>query len=178
MQSGELFHKFIKAQKATKIVRARKNLLFTFGATKLPYAFLAESAVNEGDIVLRKGTVTVEPPKIIAPSEEVQIEGFDFEESENGMVPVVLNRWVHFPAAKYQNSNTSLDVVTGPIEIAVEEVINKLDQKNDIRTGVISGFENTWGFSILSYVGQMIVKSAPSNIGEYYERFGLDSPGY
>lgn len=177
MHNGDLFQKFIETQRNTRIVRARKNLLYTFGKTSLPYAFLAESVVNEGDIVLRKGTITVEPPKIIAPVDEIKLEGFEFDENEEGMVPVILNRWVNFPAAKYQNSNATLDVVTGPLDSAVEEVINKLDQKNDIKTGVVTGLEKSWGFSVLGYVGHMIVKSAPSNIGEYYERYGFEGPG-
>jgi hypothetical protein len=167
---------FLAVQRATRIVRTRKNLLYTFGSTRLPYRFLAPSAVNEGDVVLRRGTVTVEPPKILAPRNPVEFEGFGIEDEEGaeGMVPVLLNRWVHFPPAKYQNSNASLEVVGGPLEAALERQVNELDRENDIRTGVVLGPEDRWGFSVIGYVGQMVARSAPSNIGEFFERFGFD----
>jgi hypothetical protein len=174
MPDRNMMEAFLDAQRKTHILRTRKNLLYTFGKTNLPYVFLADSAVNEGDIVVRRGEVTVNPPKIIAPgNSDVELEGFGFEALDEGMVPVILNRWVQFPAAKYSNAHGSLDVVGGPIEKATEEVINRLDQSNDIRTGVIHGPEGAWGFSLLGYVGQMIVRSTPSNVGEFFERFGL-----
>jgi hypothetical protein len=49
-----------KALKTTQIIRARAQSLETYSATQLPYIFLAESAVNSGDTVVRRGEVMVE----------------------------------------------------------------------------------------------------------------------
>ncbi|MHC4887131.1 MAG: hypothetical protein ACYTGH_18795 [Planctomycetota bacterium] len=176
MQQQNPVEVFLEAQRQTSILRQRKNLLYTFGATRLPYVFLGESAINQGDIVVRSGEVSVKRPQIIAPGQDVELEGFGFEELEGegaeAMIPVLLNRWVQFPPAKYANTHGTMEVVPGPLERAVENSVNRLDQKHDIRTAVITGNEAMWGFSVLGYVGQMIAKSAPSNIGEYFERFG------
>jgi hypothetical protein len=164
---------FDRSQKNTRIVRKRKNLLYTFGNTKLPYVFLADSTVNEGDIVVRKGEITVNPLKIITMNELPAFEGFQMEGVEDQDMPLILNRCVRFPPATYKNSNSSLDVVPGPLDGVVEDNVNKLDQKNDIRTGVICGLDDLWAFALLEYVGQMVVNSAESNINEYMERRGL-----
>ena len=169
---------FLEAQKRTQVIRARRNALFTFGVTRMPYIFLGDSVVNEGDVVLRRGEVTVAPPRIIAPRDGAEFEGFELGDEGEMAIPVLINRWVKFPPAKYQNSGGAMEVVDGPLEGAVERELNRLDQKSDSRTGILHGPAETWGFSVLGYVGQMIVRSAPSNIGEYFERFGIDGlPG-
>ncbi|MFH0911768.1 MAG: hypothetical protein V1918_09730 [Planctomycetota bacterium] len=177
MQSDNPIEAFAQALRKTRILRARKNLLYTFGSTRLPYFFLAESSVNTGDVVLRRGEVTVERPRICAPHIPLELEGFDFGKLEKGMIPVLINRWVHFPVATYHNANLSLEVMDGPLDAASERVLKGLDRENDIRNGVVLGPEEAWGFSVLGYVGQMIARSAPSNIGEYFERFGLEGDG-
>jgi hypothetical protein len=155
------------------VVRTRRNTLFTFGATRLPYVFLGDAAVNEGDVVLRHGEVTVDPPRILAPRDPVELEGFDLEDEDEGAIPVVLNRWVRFPPAKYQNSSSSMEISEGPLEAVTDRILRRLDDENDSRTGVIQGPSEMWGFSILGYVGQMIVRSAPENVGEFFERMGF-----
>jgi len=56
-----------KALKMTEIVRPRVQPLATFEATQIPYIFLAESLVNHGDTVIRKGEITIDKPSIILP---------------------------------------------------------------------------------------------------------------
>jgi hypothetical protein len=163
----------MEAQRQTEILRTRRNLLYTFGNTRLPYVFLGQSAINEGDVVKRQGEVTVEPPKIVAPGSGAEFAGFGLEELPEGVTPIILNRWVKFPTARYENAGGELEVVTGPLEGAIERTLEELERQNDIRTGVIRGPEDKWGFSLLGYVGQMIVRSTPGNIGEYFEHFGF-----
>lgn len=177
MESEDLIRTFLETQEQTHFVKERRNVLYTFGHTRLPYIFLGDSAVNQGDVVMRCGEVTVEPPSIITPGPDVAFEGFEFEGEAADLLPVLLNRWVRFPAARYQNSAGVLEVVDGPLEAASDRVLESLDSESDIRTGVIQGPEATWGFSIIGYVGRMIVRSAPSNIGEYFERRGRPPQG-
>jgi hypothetical protein len=71
-----------KAIKYTQIVRPRVQPLAVFGDTQMPYVFLAESSVNAGDTVVRKGDVVVEKPAIILPSNLPQFEGLESEEEK------------------------------------------------------------------------------------------------
>ena len=59
------------------------------------------------------------------------------------------------------------------IERAVEKVVNLLDRESNTRTGVFIGPDDLWALCLVHYVGTMIVRSAPSNLGEFIERFGL-----
>ncbi|MBN2712939.1 MAG: hypothetical protein JXR97_11000, partial [Planctomycetes bacterium] len=90
------------AQKST-IVRERKNLLYTFGSTRLPYVCLSESPKNQGDIIVRRGEVTAEPPAIAMPGHELSFEGFDFdhgnEEEGEDVTHVMLARRIQIPPA-------------------------------------------------------------------------------
>ncbi|MBI4711459.1 MAG: hypothetical protein HY767_03240, partial [Candidatus Omnitrophica bacterium] len=74
-----------KALKSTEIIRPRVQPLQTFEATQIPYVFLAESAVNQGDTVVRKGEVTVDKPSIILPPNLPQFEGFEFDKEFSGV---------------------------------------------------------------------------------------------
>ena len=68
-----------KALKTTEITRPRVQPLQTYAVTHLPYVFLAESAVNPGDTVVRQGQVIIEKPALILPSLSPHFEGFEFE---------------------------------------------------------------------------------------------------
>ena len=165
-----MMDKILRARKETKILRMRKNDLFTFGATRLPYVFLADSQANAGDVVVRRGEVTVDRAKILTLSDMPQFEGFELEE---GTVPLLMSRGVHLPAMKYENRDKTLAVEGGPMERAVEKVVNLLDRESNTRTGVFIGPDDLWALCLVHYVGLMIVRSAPSNLGEFIERFGL-----
>jgi hypothetical protein len=51
--------------------------------------------------------------------------------------------------------------------------MERLDDANDIRTGVLTVPEATWNLGVLLYVGQQIARSAPSNVAEHMERHRL-----
>src|SRR3989338_11517731 len=113
-----------KALKTTEITRPRVQPLHTFEATLLPYIFLAESLVNTGDTVVRKGEIRVEKPSIVLPMNMPQFEGFEFEESlhmnEELLKSFFLVRGVSFPSMKYNNKVDSLDVFEGCLPKALE----------------------------------------------------------
>ena len=48
-----------KAIHETRVIRPRLKSLSINSATELPYIFLAESLVNRGDTVVRKGKISV-----------------------------------------------------------------------------------------------------------------------
>lgn len=167
--SESIMEKIARVQRETKLVRTRQHDLFTFGATRLPYVFLAASSVNAGDMIVRRGEVTVGRPQIMTLRDMPQFEGFEFEDDT---VPLLMSRGIQLPAMKYENCHASLQVEPGPMERALEKVVNLLDKESNNRTGVIVGPEDLWALSLVHYVGYMVVRSAPGNFGEYFERFG------
>lgn len=164
------------ARSDTKIVKSRKNLLFTFGPTKLPYVCLADS--KDGCIYMHDGEVTTDKPHIAIPGEEMGFEGFDMEGVEkDGMVPVLIARGVRMPPAKYVNKNEEKRIFRGTIKDAIDSELERLDKNDDIRTAVISAPETVWKLSVLLYVGTQVARSAESNVNEHLERMFLKGDG-
>lgn len=168
----DLQEAFELARNGTEILRARKNLLFTFGATRLPYLCFSEQ--EEGMVAIREGEVTADRPAIAVPGKEWNFEGFEMEGlDEDGMVPVFLQRGVHIPPQAYTHSASGSRVVKGDMRALIDRELDRLESEHDTRTGVIRAPEAVWKMSLLLYVGAQIARSAPSNVAEHFERLRL-----
>jgi len=155
-----------EALKHTEILRVRAQDLETFQTTELPYIFLAESSVNTGDTVVRKGKVLVERPSLILPSP--QFEGFEFSTdwhvSEDAVLNFLLVRGVKFPSLRYRHELSSLDLQAGSLQKAIDVFSEQLKQAEDIRTGLVVGPEDAWQLSILILVGSLVIRSAEGDL--------------
>lgn len=157
-----------KAVKKTEIIRPRVAPLSTYAATQVPYISLSESAVNNGDTVVRRGEVNVERPAILTPFNLPQFDGFDFEKemkiNEDFFKSFLLVRGVQFPAMKFNNRNHSVDVYEGGLSKAIEHHKALLQQSENVHTGLVAGPEDCWQFSILLFVCGQMAKSADGDI--------------
>ena len=164
------------AQADTQFIRVRKNLLYTFGTTRLPYICLSQSLARPGDIIVRRGEVMADKPHIAVPGIDFSFEGFSGEsegmEADDALA-VLLARRISMPPSKYVNKAGAEVLETGPMAAAIERALNRLDSDNDIRTAVISAPEKVWGLSVLLYIGSQVARSAPSNVQEHFERLRL-----
>ncbi|MGD9015138.1 MAG: hypothetical protein PVI33_03855 [Candidatus Omnitrophota bacterium] len=170
-----LEEKWNQALSKTEIIRIRISYLSTFDATALPYIFLAESVVNLGDTVVRRGKILVHRPAIVLPEDMPQFEGFEFEkefEVNADMVRMfLLVRGVSFPSLKYEHEISKLDIYEGSLKKAKTYFKQRLERSEDVQTGLIIGSEDTWQLSLLIYVGLLIGKSVPSDLRKLWERF-------
>lgn len=162
-----------KALKQTEVIRSRMQDLATFEATAMPYVFLAESAINAGDTVVRKGHVLVERPSLILPSP--QFEGFEFETdlhfSEEAVMNFLLVRGVRFPSLRYRHERSSLDLREGSLQQAIDHFADLLKRTEDIQTGLVVGPEEAWQFSILILVGSLVIRSAEGDLRRLFEEW-------
>lgn len=165
-----------KALKHTEIVRPRVQPLQTFETTQIPYVFLAESSINRGDTVVRKGEVSVEKPSIILPPYLPQFEGFEFEKKFSGvddyLTTFLFVRGIRFPSMKYENKTASLDVREEKLSKAVESFLQVLQRQENISTGLVIGPEDCWQFSVLIFICGQITRSAEGDIRNLFDRFG------
>ena len=163
-----------KAQKKTEVVRGRVKGLSTFASTKVPYIFLAESVVNEGHIVIRKGKILIERPLILLPEDLPQFEGFDFEEDldiEQGAIQMFfLMRGIRFPSLKYNNTVHSLDLEESSLARSVEKYKKQLERKENVNTALVLGPEDCWQFSILLYMASLAGRCAKNDIINLMDR--------
>ena len=164
-----------KARKRTEILRMRLQDLSTFEATAVPYLFLAESSVNPGDTVVRKGQVVIQRPAIVLPNFSPQFEGFDFESdlhvSDDAVATFLLVRGIQFPSLKYHHQVSSLEVCERSLQQAADRYTQQLASAEDITTGLVIGPEEAWQFSILLLVGALVVRSADGDLRRILEQW-------
>jgi len=175
-----------RAQTGTAILRTRKNLLYTFGATRLPYICLSPD--EKGRVRVREGEVSADKPRIAVPGEDFprffgfgggtpdfppwlnKEPGEDESEGENSALMVFLARRIAIPAADYVNECKPARREPGPLDSAAARAMERLDNDNDIRTGVLTVPDPLWNLGVLIYVGSQVARSAPSNVAEHMER--------
>ncbi len=164
-----------KALKHTEIVRPRVQPLQTFEVTQIPYIFLAESLVDHGSTVVRKGDVMVDKPSIILPPDLPQFEGFEFEKRFSGvadyLTTFLMVRGIRFPSLKYENKIASLDVRKEKLAREVEAFLQVLQRQENVSTGLVIGPEDCWQFSILIFICGQIVRSADGDVRKIFERY-------
>ena len=164
-----------KALKGTEIIRMRLQDLATFETTSVPYVFLAESSLNQGDTVIRKGQVLIERPAIVLPQFSPQFEGFDLERElhipSDMLATFLLVRGVQFPSLRYRHQISSLDLLEQSLQQAIEQVTQQLTTAEDIKTGLVIGPEDTWQFSLLLLVGALVVRSAEGDLRRILEEW-------
>lgn len=164
-----------KALTRTEVVRMRLQDLATFEATTVPYIFLGESSVNQGDTVVRRGQVIIERPTIVLPKFSPQFEGFDFEQelhlSEDAVATFLLLRGVQFPSLKYRHQVSSLDVLEQSLRQAIGRFSDQLARAEDVQTGLVVGPEDAWQFSLLLLVGALVIRSAEGDLRRIMEQW-------
>jgi len=146
--------------------------LMTFSETLVPYIFLAESAVNEGNTVVRKGEILVEKPSLILPPNVPQFEGFGLEQDYgdyNSLINFLLVRGVTLPSLKYNNKTLSLDIYEGRLKDAIGHYLDQLQGQENVHTGLITGPEDCWQFSVLIFICAQIAKNVDSDIKKLLE---------
>jgi hypothetical protein len=164
----DMVDKWEKALKKTEIIRPRVQPLLTFATTEMPYIFLAESSLNIGDTIVRKGKVYAEKPAIVLPENLPLFEGFDFEDTMDTSESMVTNflfvRGIRFPSYRYNNRVDSLDLAEGSLKKTEDIFRGRLQKKEDVHTGLIMGPEDCWQFSILIYICNTVARSADRDI--------------
>lgn len=167
-----------KAKERTEVIRGRVRPLSTFRNTRVPYLFLAESVVNEGCTVVRKGRVTVEQPMILLPEDMPQFEGFDFDEdldaSSDSVETFFLMRGIRFPSLKYHNTIDELDLENRSLSKSVKDHKNRLERVENVSTALLIGAEDCWQFSILLYMAGLVARCARRDIVNILNRYRED----
>jgi len=166
----DLEKKIEHAWKKTEILRQSRQLLFTFGDTELPYYVLAESLMNAGDTVVRRGEVVVQKPMIVAPPWQrgASVEGFSSE--GEACVRLLVQRAAYIPPYRYRNQAQSMAVQAGGLSETAERIGKKLEEDDDRLVAVIKGDPDLWEVSVMRYCIERMVQSTPHNIQELRER--------
>jgi hypothetical protein len=170
----DMYEAWAKALKNTEILRARIQHLLTFDDTVVPYILLSESSINAGDTIARTGEVVVEKPSLILPPNHPQFEGFEFDPGrapKGGLLNFLLIRGIQMPSLNYNNRTSSLDVYEGDLSKAVSYYLDHLQRKENVHTGLITGPEDCWQFSVLIYVCTQVARNSARDIASLLEEY-------
>ena len=164
-----------KALRTTRIVRPRVHPLETYAMTPLPYVFLSESSVNQGDTVVRRGEIIVEKPSLVLPFNLPHFDGFKFEEemevNEDILTSFLLVRGISFPSLKYNNKSASIDIYEGRLSKAISHYGEMLQREENVHTGLLAGKEDVWQFAVLMFISNQVTRSADNDIKKLFEDF-------
>ena len=169
----DLDEKWEKTLEETKVIKFYRHLLSNTEATTLPYIFLGESLVNNGDTVVRKGKVLVDHPFLILPQNIPQFSGFEFEKNmetnESALPFFFMVRGISFPSLKYKHEFSTIEVLEKHPQDAIEYYKNEIEREEDLETGLVFGPADCWQLSVLIYVGLLAQNSAPDSLEKYLE---------
>jgi hypothetical protein len=135
---------------------------------------LAESSVNEGHTVIRRGKVVVEKLMVVLPEDMPQFEGFDFKEDldiEGSSVQTFfLMRGIRFPSLRYNNSVERLDLEEGSLTKSIEKHKKQLEREENVTTALVAGPDDCWQFSILFYLASLVGRCTRADIMNFLDR--------
>jgi hypothetical protein len=181
MESDE---KIRNAVRNTRIVRAPKQTLATFGTTNVYYYLVAEATYSElidsTETVIREGRVVAERPKIVTPSYLSRVQGFS-PEARKYFEMLIKEYDPNSPGLfyAYRNEPKELNVVSDNVVSVIEKLNTEIDQKGDPLTSIIKGEDMLWDVSILKFIYEITSRSLGENVRQL-NRQGLlrvDSSG-
>lgn len=167
-------HDFWFAVNNTEVVLMPKNYLDTFGATYLHYHLISELMDSVNRIRVREGTIQSRRPEIITPTyyENEMLEGFGAEAEQ-------YLAWLRQHAKdlrilqygfKVQKTELNEHLVTGNIAAVLEQVKQRVQERNDPLAAVIYGVDDPWDVCLLKFVVDLARNSAPANFRDLDRR--------
>lgn len=174
------------AVRQTKILRAPKQSLFTFGTTNIYYYLLTEPAYSElikdtDETVIREGRVIAERPKIVTPYYLSRLEGFSSEARRyfERLVEEYGERSAPGLFYTYKNEPKELSIVSENLLSVVDKLNAEINQRNDLLTAIIKGEDELWDISLLKFIAEITRSSLPDNLQQLGRRglLNIDAEG-
>jgi len=159
----------------TRLIRAPKQELATFGSSVIDYYVVTELLGNV--CVVRDGKVIAERPRIVTPSYLINIEGFS--EQARKYLGMMERQHPDEPGIfyRYRNEPKGMNVVSEPLEQVLDNLKSRVDQEGATLSTIIKGVEELWDVSLLMFIYEVTKRSVRGNIEELSSRGLLDTDG-
>lgn len=168
------------AVKRTRILRAPKQSLQTFGTTNIRYYLVTEPVYAELDrdvseTVIREGKVIAEKPRIVTPYYLSQLEGFSTE-ARKYFEALVSEHGPNIPGLlySYRNEPKELTIVADKLLAVVDKLNAEIDKRNDPLAAIITGEDELWDVSVLRFIYELTTRSVENNVQQMGARGLLD----
>jgi len=168
----------------TRIVRAPKQSLATFGTTNIYYYLVAEAAFNDimktSETVIREGRVIAERPRIVTPSYLSRVQGFSAEAKK--YFQLILNAYPPDSPGlyySYRNEPKELNIVSDDTTTVLSRLNSEIDRKGDPLMSIIVGEDTLWDVSILKFIYEITERSVRENVRQLGQRglLNMDASG-
>lgn len=178
MDSGE--ERIIQAVNNTKILRAPRQSLYTFGTTNIYYYLVTEPVYSElvNDIretVVREGRVIAQKPRIVTPYYLSSLDGFSPEARKYFRVLMDTfgsdSRGLFYT---YRNEPKELNIVSENIQAVIEKLNSRIDEKGDPLSAIIRGQDDLWDVSLIKFIYELTRSSLHDNLHQLDSRGLLD----
>ena len=177
---GDL-RRLMDAAASTEVVRAPRQLLLTFGVTKLDYYVITEPSYSEVipgplEAVVREGRVSAQRPAVVTPGYMRRLEGFG-EDAYRYFGDLARQFGPNSPGLLYSYSNEpgQMNIVEGTSREVAERINSRLESDDKSHSAVIRGVDELWDVSLLKFIFEYTMASISSNVDELGSR-GLLSP--
>ncbi|MFC1920489.1 hypothetical protein ACFLYQ_02050 [Chloroflexota bacterium] len=164
----------------TKILRAPRRNLYTFGTTNIYYYIVTEPAYSElmpdiSETVIREGRVIAERPKIVTPYYLTHLEGFS-PEAKRYFEALAEEHGANLQGLiySYRNEPKEMNIVSNNLTSVVEKLNEKIDKSNDPLAAIIKGEDDLWDVSLMKFIYEVTRSSAPHNLRQLGRRGLLD----
>jgi len=161
----------------TRIIRAPKQSLATFGTTNVYYYLVAEAAFQElvkgniSETVIREGRVIAERPRIVTPYYLSRVQGFS-PEARKYFESLIESIEPSSPGLlyAYRNEPKEINIVSEDLSTVVARLNSRIDEKGDPLTSIIMGEDTLWDISILKFIYELTQRSVGENIRQLNQR--------
>ncbi len=168
------------AVKHTKILRAPKQSLYTFGATNIYYYLVTEPAYSElikniTETVVREGRVIAERPRIVTPYYLSNLEGFS-SEARRYFKALMKEHGSNIGGLfyTYKNEPKELNIVSDNLLSVVDKLNAQIDKRGDPLAAIIKGEDEFWDVSLMKFIYEMTRSSLQHNLRQMGGRGLLD----
>jgi hypothetical protein len=159
----------------TRIVRAPKQSLATFGVTNIYYYLVAEASYNEiikgNETVIREGRVIAERPRIVTPYYLSRVQGFSAEAKK--YFEMLMNTYEpNSPGLfyAYKNEPKELNIVSDNLVSVLQKLNTEIDNKGDPMASIIQGEDVLWDVSILKFIYEITEHSVRDNVSQLNQK--------
>ncbi len=154
---------------ATRILRMPRQNIATFGASDINYYFLSNI---DGSTKVREGKVLSRRPEIIPAAGIKEIfDGFgDYPEKYTDEISRQLGKDIRVINYRFKNSLKNISRVNEPLRTVYERVLKEIKEKDSQRSAVIKGSETAWQISVMKFIIDYTMRSAPHNIRELQQK--------
>ena len=164
----------LRAVEQTRIVRAPRQHLATFGVSRISYYLVTEPSY-EGLIpggregVVREGKVISERPIVVTPTYMLNLEGFG-EDARRYMSLAAQRYGPHSPGLlyRYRNEYSGMNIVSGEADAVGRRIAEDLDRRDEGSAAVILGVDELWDVSLLKFIYEYTAASLSLNVRELH----------